>query len=103
MEKELLSLTPFLDNNGRLTRIPAKHKKRLIALWYLAGKFEEKRQYSKTEVNELLNEWTLFRDSATLRRELFNTMLLNRTTDCRFYWKTETIPPLAELVERHIG
>ena len=103
MEKKLLSLLPFLDNDGRLTRIPAKHKKRLIALWYLAGKFEENRQYSEVEVNELLNEWIVFQDPATLRRELFNTMLLNRTTDCRCYWKAETIPSLEEFAERQNG
>ena len=40
MEEELSGLRPFLDADGRLTALPAKHKKKLLALWYLAGKLE---------------------------------------------------------------
>lgn len=72
MERFLSELTPFLDEEGRLISFPAKHKKKLIALWYLAGKIEANRQYTEPEINTLLNAWTLFRDPATLRRELYN-------------------------------
>ncbi len=75
-------LTPFLDESGRLSAFPAKHKKKLLALWYLAGKIEGGRQYSEPEINDLLDEWTLFHDPATLRRELYNKRLVDRTTDC---------------------
>lgn len=60
-------LKPFLDEAGRLTALPAKHKKKLAALWYLAGKLQAGRQYSEPEINALLDEWTLFHDPATLR------------------------------------
>ena len=102
MKKNLSEITPFLDTNGRLTAIPAKYKKKLIALWYLAEKFEARRKYSETEINELLDEWTLFHDPATLRRELYNKKLLDRTTDCRCYWRTEKLPELEEFMERCI-
>ena len=72
-------LTPFLDGDERLRSFPAKHKKKLLALWYLAGKVEAGRQYTEAELNELLNAWTLFHDPATLRRELYNKRLLERT------------------------
>lgn len=76
---ELSQLMPFCDANGRLTALPAKHKKKLMALWYLAGKLEAGQQYTQQEINDLLDEWTLFHDAATLRRELFNKRLLHRT------------------------
>ena len=70
IDRGLAGLTPFLDENGRLSAFPAKHKKKLLALWYLAGKIESGRQYSEPEINDLLDEWTLFHDPTTLRREI---------------------------------
>lgn len=95
-------LIPFLDDAGRLTALPAKHKKKLAAIWYLAEKIEPNRQYTEPEINDLLDEWTLFHDPATLRRELYNKMLLNRTADCRRYWKAEDIPTFEEFIEKYV-
>ncbi len=80
--------------DGCLTAFPAKHKKKLAALWYLAGKLEADRQYTEQEINDLLDEWTLFHDPATLRRELYNKQLLDRTA--------ETLPPLDAFIESRI-
>lgn len=88
-------LAPFLDPKGRLISFPAKHKKKLAALWYLAGKVEENQQYTESEINALLDEWMLFHDPATLRRELYNKRLLNRAADCSSYQKAD-IPPTFE-------
>ena len=30
-------LLPFLDPDGRLRALPSRHRKKLLALWYLAG------------------------------------------------------------------
>lgn len=95
-------LTPFLDGDERLRSFPAKHKKKLLALWYLAGKVEAGRQYTEAELNELLNAWTLFHDPATLRRELFNKRLLERTPDGDRYWRAEPFPELAEFIARYV-
>lgn len=103
MEKnELSELRPFLDEQGRLTAIPAKHQKKLLALWYLAGKINAGRQYTEPEINDLLDEWALPRDHTSLRRELYNRRLLNRTADCSRYWRAESIPPLAEFIRNHV-
>lgn len=91
-----------MDDTGRLTALPAKHKKKLAAIWYLAEKIEPNRQYTEPEINNLLDEWTLFHDPATLRRELYNKMLLNRTADCRRYWKAEDIPTFEEFIEKYV-
>ena len=77
MENNLSDLLPFLDAKGRLTAFPAKNRKKLAALWYLAGKLEAGREYTEAEINDLLDEWTLFHDPATLRRELYNKHLLD--------------------------
>lgn len=95
-------LTPFLDGDERLRSFPAKHKKKLLALWYLAGKVEAGRQYTEAELNELLNAWTLFHDPATLRRELYNKRLLERTPDGGRYWRAEPFPELTEFIARYV-
>lgn len=77
----LSALPPFFDPDGRLLSLPAKHKKKLLALWYLAGKLEAGRQYAEAELNALLDAWTCFHDPAAPRRELYNKRLLNRTAE----------------------
>ena len=99
MEEKISELLPFLNERGQLTALPAKHKKKLMALWYLAGKLEAGRQYTEPEINDLLDGWTTFHDPATLRRELYNKHLLSRTEDCRLYWKEPTAPLAAFLAE----
>ena len=91
MHDMLSELTPFLDRDARL-----------LALWYLAGKLEAGRQYREAELNGLLDEWTLFRDPATLRRELYNKRLLNRTADGSCYWRADPLPALDAFLERHV-
>lgn len=102
MNGMLSELMPFLDADGRLLAFPARHKKKLLALWYLAGKVEAGRQYSEAELNELLDAWTLFRDPATLRRELYNKRLLDRTADGSRYWLAEPLPELAAFIARYV-
>ena len=95
-------LRSFMNESGQLTALPGKYKKKLIAYYYLATKIEIARQYTEPEINELLNQWTAFRDPATLRRELYNKQLLDRTTDCRTYWNDMELPPLEEFITRYI-
>ncbi len=102
MEIALSELAPFLDKQGRLTALPAKNKKKLLAIWYLSGKIEIGRQYTEGEINDLLDDWTTFRDHATLRRELYNKFLLNRSQDGRLYWKEREAPTLTEFVAKYI-
>ena len=95
-------LKPFLTPEGRLTALPAKHRKKLLALWYLAGKLDAGRQYTQPEINDLLNDWALFHDPATLRRELYNKRLLNRTDDGSRYWCAEALPALEDFLRRYL-
>lgn len=95
-------LRPFLNEAGRLTALPVKKRKRLPALYYLSEKFESNRDYSELEVNDILDSATAFHDPATLRRELCDHHLLERTPDCRVYWKAAEIPTLEEFVGQWI-
>ena len=101
-EMDFPELKPFLNEKGQLMQLPAKHKKKLLAIYYLAGKVESGRTYAEGEINDLLDEWTTFHDPATLRQEMYNTSLLNRTNDCSSYWKAEQIPALAEFIAKYI-
>lgn len=85
-------LAPFLNEEGLLTQYPARRAKQLVALEYLASKFETGRRYTEQEVNELLNHWHTFRDWAMLRRDLFDSGLINRDKDGSAYWRDERQP-----------
>lgn len=97
-----LELKSFMNGHEQLTVLPAKYKKKLIAYYYLSTKFEAGREYSESEVNDIINEWTEFDDPATIRRELIVKQLLCRTNDCRWYWKEKEQLSLDEFVAKFI-
>lgn len=99
---DMSMIAPFLDGQGRLTAFPAKNRKKLIALCYLAQKIEPERAYTESEINDLLDSWTTFHDPATLRRELYNKHLLDRTADCKSYWKETEIPSVVDFISRYL-
>lgn len=96
------TLKPFLDSDGRLAALPAKRKKKLRALEYLASGFEKGRRYTEREVNALLNELHTFGDPATLRRELYDNRFMGRERSCGEYWLEENQPDI-EALERELG
>ena len=63
-------------SEGRLTRIPAKHIKRLVVLERLLGEFREKDVYHEREVNAILGNF--HDDVATLRREFIMNRYMTR-------------------------
>ena len=76
-------LRDFFDGE-RLKEIPAKRKKRLVVLHWLAERFEPDRRYGELEVNALLKQH--HPDCAALRRELVDAHLLERAAS--IYWRT---------------
>lgn len=77
-------LRAFLDADGRLVRIPAKHTKRLVVLDLLAQEFVPGERYSETEVNNRLRAF--HDDVAALRRYLVENLFLDR--EAGWYWRT---------------
>ncbi len=67
--------TFFVD--GKLTKIPVQHKKRLVILKKLIEDFEWDRNYSEKELNQVLLEYHW--DSATLRREFIAWKMMQRS------------------------
>jgi hypothetical protein len=82
-------LKNYLDSEQRLKVWPARDKYKKLALEYLAEKFSYGVTYTEKEVNEILKQAHTFHDHVLLRRELFDNYLLDRTKDCRSYWKSE--------------
>lgn len=100
---DLSMIAPFfLDEHRRLTAFPAKNRKKLIALCYLAQKIEPERAYTESEINDLLDSSTTFHDPAALRRELYNKHLLDRTADCKSSWKETEIPSVVDFISHSL-
>ena len=99
---QLRELKPFINDKGQLTSYPAKYKKKLMALWYLADKIDMDCEYSEPEINSLINSLHTFGDQATLRRELINKRLLFRSTDCSRYWAEENDDTFEAFMQRFI-
>jgi len=71
--------------HGRLERLPAQQKKRLIVLEQFALRFEPDRRYSEQEVTRLI--MPLFDDYCTIRRLLVDEGLILR--DGAAYWREQ--------------
>ena len=102
MNTRLRELKPFINEEGQLVSYPAKYKKKLMALWFLADKIEPGREYSEPEINSLINSYHTFGDQATLRRELIDKGLLLRSADCSRYWAEENDGTFEDFMQRFI-
>ena len=71
---------------GRLKQLPKKEKKLLAILNWLALQFEEGRDYSEREVNEIITRY--HPDYASLRRDLISFGYLRRERGGSKYWVT---------------
>ena len=80
-------LTTYLDGEGRVMRWP-KRVDLPVVLAYVAEKFEVGKSYTEKEVNTILNQWHTFYDAAVLRREMFESGLMNREKNGASYWRT---------------
>jgi len=72
--------------NGRLTEIPAKQKKLLVVLRWLATLFEPGCTYTEPEVNALITP--IHPDYAGLRRDMISFGYLRRERGGGAYWLT---------------
>lgn len=90
-------LRNFLDETGKLTAFPAKRKMKLYALLYLARKIPADTDFSEREINDILLDWHIFADPATLRRELYDYRLLDRSRDGKVYRLSHKQPTPEEM------
>jgi hypothetical protein len=75
-------LQTFVEN-GRITAIPTRYKKRQVILNWLVEKFERDRRYSEAELSEMLQAY--HPDYAALRRYFIETGLMAREKGV--YWR----------------
>lgn len=101
MAEIAFELRPFLNEQGQLISLPAKNQKKLLAIWYLAERIPARRTFTEAEINDAIDDQTTFRDHATLRRELYNHHLLDRTNDGKTYWKEEAELTLPEFLAKY--
>ena len=81
-----INIAVFLDDTGKIARIPVPNRTKIPVLGYLAGKFEADRIYSEKEVNAVIDAWHTFGDYFILRRLLVDYNFLARTPDGAKYW-----------------
>jgi len=78
----------YLKPDGSLKTIPSQRKKLLAVLGYIVEAFQPDRRYTEKEVNEILARF--HEDTASLRRELVGSKLMDRAGGGRDYWRIDT-------------
>lgn len=73
--------------NGPLSTMPVKEKRKIVVLQYIVKNFSTGRRYSEKEVNRILER--IYEDYATIRRYLIEYGFMERTRDGSFYWVVE--------------
>jgi hypothetical protein len=73
--------------NGRLKTLPAQRKKLDAILRYVVESFEPGCRYNEKEVNDILKRF--YDDTASLRRELIGSGLMQREGGGGEYWRTQ--------------
>lgn len=74
----------YFTEDGKLTELPKKEKKRIIILQEICKQFNPSQNYSEKSVNSIIN--TIFDDYVTVRRYLIEYNLMKRTEDGSVYW-----------------
>lgn len=92
-----LLLRNFLDGDGRLKQMPAKHKMRAYVYLWAASLLEPGRRYSEGELNACIGGLLAYRDPATIRRALVDYGFMARLPDGSAYWLLDPQPTLADL------
>lgn len=96
-------LTDFISAEGKLTSLPSKKKKKLLALVWLVDQVPTDKKYSEKEFSDLLRTLHTFGDPATLRREMHDHFLINRDLNGQRYCLNPDRPIAEALIARYCG
>ncbi len=80
-------LAGCLQADGSIIQIPAQPGRRKVILEYVLNAFEPGKVYTEREVNLLLARF--HKDTASLRRYLFDEGMLDRERDGSKYWRPQ--------------
>ena len=90
MVKKLVKKEPTIEEkffkNGKLVNFPSKPTEQLEVYKIMQKWFEKDKKYTEPQVNEIIKQRIECRDHATLRRDLVDNGLLNRSADGKEYW-----------------
>ena len=75
----------FIDENGKVISWPSKRTLQKEIVVYIGDKFKKDKEYTETEVNEIIKGWILFNDYALVRRELIVENILTRDSVGKCY------------------
>jgi hypothetical protein len=87
----------FLDPHGHVRFWPRSHESRIAVLSYLADKFTPDQNYTEKEVSAVLQQYVqpALRDHVTVRRDLLDYRLMQRSSDGARYWRSTDAQPQA--------
>lgn len=96
-------LKAFLDDELRLTALPAKRKKQLLGFYLIADRLPQDGDWSERELNGVLNSLHTYGDPATIRRVLFDIGVLDRDAYGTHYTVRADRPGLEEFLRRGLN
>ena len=100
IQKELRA---FLDEGERVTALPAKRRKQLLAYYWIASQLPQDGVWNERELNAVLNGLHTFGDPAVIRRTLFDLGVLDRDPFGTRYTLLSPFPTLDEFLSRGIN
>ncbi|MGL4336427.1 MAG: DUF2087 domain-containing protein [Turicibacter sp.] len=77
----------FLNMEGQVEKYPVKLSDKNIVLTYVSRFFEFDKEYTESEINQIIQQRVEFEDYVTMRRDLFDFGFLERSADGATYWK----------------
>jgi len=86
-EEMMAIVNKHLNKQGKLQNYPSKKTIRPYILAYVAEHFEEGRNYTEKEVNEIIKSLIEFQDYELIRRELYMYHYMDRKKDGSAYWR----------------
>ena len=87
----------YLDAQGSVLFWPRSHDQRIALLTYLADRFTPEQHYTEKEVTAVLQKYVQasVRDHVTVRRDLLDYGLMQRSSDGARYWRAIDAAPQA--------
>lgn len=81
------------EDNGFLKRWPGKTQIQALCLWVLWSRLPARQVMREREISQAIDDMTLFRDAAQIRRGMIEHRLVMRNLDGSAYERIEQAPP----------
>lgn len=78
-------LQNFMDDQQRITAVPAQYKKLMVLVRWMLERFEKGREYTEKEVNDIIKNH--HEDSALFRRYMVDHKMMARENN--IYWRID--------------